>query len=49
MPRDSFVELAGKYNIVSEEVSWKEIADIARFFDVSKQSVKIRLHECKIL
>lgn len=49
MPRDSFVEVAGKYNIVSEEVSWKEIADIARFFDVSKQSVKIRLYECKIL
>ena len=49
MPRDSFVEVAGKYNIVSEEESWKEIADIARFFDVSKQSVKIRLYECKIL
>ena len=49
MPRDAFIEVAGKYDIVSEDVSWKEIADIARFFDVSKQSVKIRLKECGIL
>jgi Zn-dependent peptidase ImmA (M78 family) len=49
MPKDAFIEVAGNYNIVSEEVSWREIADIARFFDVSKQSVTIRLQECGIL
>ena len=49
MPKNSFIEVANKFNIVSEEISWREIADIAKFFDVSKQSVKIRLRECGIL
>lgn len=49
MPKRAFEEFVSDYDIRSEEESWREISDIARFFKVSKQSVKIRLQECGIL
>lgn len=49
MPKKSFMEYVGRYNIKSEDENWREISEIAKFFDVSKQSVKIRLEECGIL
>lgn len=49
MPKRVFEEFVSSYNIKSEEESWREISNIAKFFNVSKQSVKIRLQECGII
>lgn len=49
MPKNSFMEVVNSYDIHSAEENWREISEIASFFDVSKQSVKIRLQECGIL
>nr|DAU09078.1 MAG TPA: IrrE N-terminal-like domain [Caudoviricetes sp.] len=48
MPKQSFEEVARSYDNLSEN-SWREISEIAEFFDVSKQSVTIRLSECGII
>ena len=48
MPKQSFEEVARSYDNLSEN-SWREISEIAEFFDVSKQSVTIRLSECCII
>lgn len=49
MPKKPFIEVAKAYNIKSAEANWREIAEIAQLFDVSKQSVQIRLQECDLL
>ena len=48
MPKQSFEEVARSYDNLSEN-SWREISEIAEFFDVSKQSVTIRLSDCGII
>lgn len=48
MPKPIFEEVAQSYDNLTEN-SWREIAEIADFFDVSKQSVTIRLRECGII
>lgn len=49
MPKDSFLEIAKQYDIVSAQESWRAISEIANFFNVSKQSATIRLQECSII
>lgn len=49
MPKDSFLEVAKQYDLVSVQESWRAISEIAHFFNVSKQSATIRLQECGII
>lgn len=49
MPKDSFLEVAKQYDLVSVQKSWRAISEIAHFFNVSKQSATIRLQECGII
>lgn len=49
MPKKPFMEVAMSYDIKSVEDNWREISEIAQLFDVSKQSVTIRLQECDLL
>lgn len=49
MPRNSFEEVAGKFSILPGKDNRNAISEIAQFFEVSKQSVTIRLSECGIL
>ena len=49
MPRTTFVEAASQYDIVYGEENWQAIYALAQLFDVSKQSVMIRLEECGLL
>lgn len=49
MPKDSFLEVAKQYDLVSAQESWRAISEIANFFNVSKQSATIRLQECGII
>ena len=46
MPRSTFSEAAKQYGIVYGNVNWNAIYGLAELFDVSKQSVMIRLEEC---
>lgn len=49
MPKVPFVEAATQLNIGYGKDNWKAICQLADFFDVSKQSVKIRLEECQLI
>lgn len=49
MPRDSFIQAAEHLGISYGKDNNEAIWTLADFFDVSKQSVEIRLHECSIL
>ena len=49
MPKDSFLEVAKQYDLVSVQESWRAISEIAHFFNVTKQSATIRLQECGII
>lgn len=49
MPKTTFVEMANKQDIQYGKDNRNEIALLAEFFDVSEQSVLIRLDECGIL
>jgi Zn-dependent peptidase ImmA (M78 family) len=49
MPRNTFIEAAGKYDIKYGRENWEAIYGLADLFDVSKQSVMIRLEECNLL
>lgn len=49
MPKTTFVEAASQYDIVYGKENWQAIYALAQLFDVSKQSVMIRLEECGLL
>ena len=49
MPKASFIEAASQYDIVYGKDNWRAIYGLADLFDVSKQSVMIRLEECNLL
>lgn len=49
MPKTPFVEAATQLNIGYGKDNWKAICQLADFYDVSKQSVKIRLEECQLI
>ena len=49
MPRTTFVEAASQYDIAYGKENWQAIYALAQLFDVSKQSVMIRLEECGLL
>lgn len=49
MPRKNFIEAAESLDIGYGKDNKKAIRTLADFFDVSKQSAKIRLQECGIL
>lgn len=49
MPKVTFVEAASHYDIVCGRDNWQAIYGLADLFDVSKQSVMIRLKECNLL
>lgn len=49
MPKSPFIEMAKKAGIRYGEANREEIAKLADFFDVSKQSVSIRLKECGLV
>lgn len=49
MPKEPFCEAAKKVGVKYGKDNWKEICILAEFFDVSKQSVKIRLKECDLI
>lgn len=49
MPKATFIEAASKYGIVYGRDNWQAIYGLADLFDVSKQSVMIRLEECNLL
>lgn len=49
MPKAPFIEAATQLKIGYGKNNWKSICQLADFYDVSKQSVKIRLEECQIL
>ena len=49
MPRNTFIEAAGKYDMKYGRENWGAIYGLADLFDVSKQSVMIRLEECNLL
>jgi hypothetical protein len=49
MPKETFIEAANHYDIVYGRDNWQAIYGLADLFDVSKQSVIIRLEECNLL
>lgn len=49
MPKSTFVEAASQYDIVYGKDNWQAVYGLADLFDVSKQSVMIRLEECDLL
>lgn len=49
MPKNTFVETAEHLGIAYGKDNRSAIATLADFFNVSKQSVKIRLEECSLL
>lgn len=49
MPKDTFVEAAEHFDIAYGKDNRSAISALADFFDVSKQSVEIRLEECSLL
>lgn len=49
MPQKTFIEAAESLDIRYGKDNRKAICNLANFFDVSKQSAKIRLHECGLL
>lgn len=49
MPKASFLDVVKHYDLVSAQESWRAISEIAKFFNVSKQSAIIRLQECGII
>ena len=49
MPKNTFVETAEHLGIAYGKDNRSAIAPLAVFFNVSKQSVKIRLEECSLL
>lgn len=49
MPRNTFVEAAEHIGVSYGKDNRSAICDLANFFEVSKQSVEIRLEECGLL
>lgn len=49
MPKAPFIEVATQLNIGYGKDNWKAICQLADFYNVSKQSVKIRLEECNLI
>lgn len=49
MPKSTFIEAAEDVGIIPGEDNWRAVAELAELFDVSKQSVSIRLEECGLL
>jgi Zn-dependent peptidase ImmA (M78 family) len=49
MPKVPFIDVATQLNVGYEKDNWKAICQLADFYDVSKQSVKIRLEECNLI
>ena len=49
MPRNTFVEAAEHLGVAYGKDNRSAIITLADFFDVSKQSVEIRLEECSLL
>ena len=49
MPKNTFVEVAGYLGIAYGKDNRSAISTLADFFGVSKQSVEIRLEECRLL
>lgn len=49
MPKITFIEAASQYDIIYGRDNWQAIYGLANLFDVSKQSVMIRLEECNLL
>lgn len=49
MPREPFIYAARELNIKSEVNDYGRICDLAEFFQVSRQSTVIRLHECQLI
>lgn len=49
MPKAPFIEMAAKLNIEPGKDNRQDISILANFFNVSKQSVSIRLEECEII
>lgn len=49
MPKNPFIDKAYEFNVRYGEDNRNAISKLAEFFDVSKQSVTIRLEECKLI
>lgn len=49
MPKTTFLEVAAKLDSEIGKDNWRYVSILADFFDVSKQSVKIRLKECGMM
>ena len=49
MPKNTFVEVADYLGIAYGKDNRSAISTLADFFGVSKQSVEIRLEECRLL
>lgn len=49
MPKAPFIDAATQLNVSYGKDNWKAICQLADFYDVSKQSVKIRLEECNLI
>lgn len=49
MPKPTFVEAASQYDFGYGKDNWQAIYGLADLFNVSKQSVMIRLEECNLL
>ena len=49
MPKNTFIEVAEHLCISYGKDNRSAISDLADFFDVSRQSVEIRLKECSLL
>nr|DAS75815.1 MAG TPA: IrrE protein [Caudoviricetes sp.] len=49
MPKSTFIEAAESVGVVHCKENWRAIAELANLFDVSKQSVSIRLEECGLI
>jgi hypothetical protein len=49
MPKDTFIEAAKHVGVSYGRDNMEQISVLADFFDVSKQSVRIRLKECSLI
>lgn len=49
MPKVPFIGAATQLNVGYGKDNWKAICQLADFYDVSRQSVKIRLEECNLI
>jgi Zn-dependent peptidase ImmA (M78 family) len=49
MPKKTFIEKAEMLGFINQQFDANSLAELADFFDVSKQSARIRLEECSLI